>query len=248
MSGVHTILVEHSTLFREGLSKLLARTGFIVTAMASSAEEIETDNVPEPDLIIMGSGESDSILEKNIRKLRAVFPNSRLVVLADQYNSDQVHTAFRMSARGYLMKTINCSTLIKSLELVMLGESIFPSAILTRVVEDHGLDIEIDDEITVDAPPISHSSRALSAREMQILQCLVRGQSNKMIARSLDIVEATVKVHIKAILRKIHVQNRTQAAIWAVNRLDPPPALIESRGALDGHGTAYKSARVHMAR
>lgn len=247
MSGVHTILVEHSTLFREGLSKLLARTGFIVTAMASTSEEIEIDNTPEPELIILGSGDSDSVLEKNVRTLRSRFPNSRLVVLSDQYNPDQVHTAFRMSARGYLMKTISSSTLIKSLELVMLGESIFPSAILTRMVEDHGLDIEIDDEIAVDVPPISHSSRALSAREMQILQCLVRGQSNKMIARSLDIVEATVKVHIKAILRKIHVQNRTQAAIWAVNRLDMPPAVIDGRGALDGHAAGYKSTRVHMA-
>lgn len=247
MSGVHTILVEHSTLFREGLSKLLARTGFIVTSMASTAEEIEIDNSPEPGLVIMGAGDSDTVLEKNIRILRTRFPASRLVVLADQYNTDQVHTAFRMSARGYLMKTINCSTLIKSLELVMLGESIFPSAILTRMVEDHGLDIEMDDEITVDVPAISHSSRSLSAREMQILQCLVRGQSNKMIARSLDIVEATVKVHIKAILRKIHVQNRTQAAIWAVNRLDPPPAIIDGRSALDGHAAAYKSTRVHMA-
>ncbi|WP_181832707.1 helix-turn-helix domain-containing protein [Bosea caraganae] len=145
------------------------------------------------------------------------------------------------------MKTINCSTLIKSLELVMLGESIFPSAILTRMADEHGLDIEIEDEIAVEEPPILHSSRSLSAREMQILQCLVRGQSNKMIARNLDIVEATVKVHIKAILRKIHVQNRTQAAIWAVNRLDPPPAILDGHSAMDAHGSAFKLTRVHMA-
>lgn len=247
MSGVPTLLVEHSTLFREGLCKLLARTGFIVTAMVSSSDEVETDSSPDPELIIVGVSENDTGLEKNIRTLKTRFPEARLVVLADQYIPDQVHTAFRLSARGYLMKTITCSTLIKSLELVMLGESIFPSAILTRMVDEQGLDIEIDDEIVAEVPTISHSSRSLSAREMQILQCLVRGQSNKMIARSLDIVEATVKVHIKAILRKIHVQNRTQAAIWAVNRLDPPPAVLDGHGALDTHGAAYKSNRVHMA-
>lgn len=248
MSSVSTILVEHSTLFREGLSKLLARTGFIVTTMVASADEIDTDNAPEPELIIIGTGDTDNGMEKNIRALKARFPNSRLVVLADQYNADEVHTAFRLSARGYLMKTISCSTLVKSLELVMLGESIFPSAILTRMADEQGLDIEVDDEIVTEVAPISHSSRSLSTREMQILQCLVRGQSNKMIARNLDIVEATVKVHIKAILRKIHVQNRTQAAIWAVNRLDPPPAVLEDHSALGRHSSAaYKATRLHMA-
>lgn len=247
MSSVSTILVEHSTLFREGLGKLLARTGFIVTSMAASADEIDTDNAPEPELIIIGTSDSDNGMENNIRTLKARFPNSRLVVLADQYNAEEVHAAFRLSARGYLMKTINSSTLVKSLELVMLGESIFPSAILTRRADEHALDIEVDEEIVTEVPQISHSSRALSAREMQILQCLVRGQSNKMIARHLDIVEATVKVHIKAILRKIHVQNRTQAAIWAVNQLDPPPAVLEEHSALARHSAAYKPTRVHMA-
>lgn len=247
MSGVPTILVEHSTLFREGLNRLLARTGFIVITMVAKADDIGPDSTPDPELIIIGTGDTENSLENNIRTLKARFPDARLVVLADQYNSDEVHAAFRLSARGYLMKTINCSTLVKSLELVMLGESIFPSAILTHMTDDQGLDIQVGDEIAAEVPPISQSSRSLSAREMQILQCLVRGQSNKMIARNLDIVEATVKVHIKAILRKIHVQNRTQAAIWAVNRLDPPPAILESHGRLDGHGAAYQSTRVHMA-
>ncbi|WP_439497819.1 LuxR C-terminal-related transcriptional regulator [Bosea sp. (in: a-proteobacteria)] len=238
MRGIPTVLVEQSTLFREGLCKLLAKRGFLVIAMASSVDELDAATLPdvEAELIIVGAKDDDTWLEKNIRALRTRFPDTQIVVLADRYNPDQVHTAFRLSARGYLMKTISSSTLIKSLELVMLGESIFPSAILTRIVNDHGLDIEIADEIAAEIPPISHSSRTLSAREMQILQCLVRGQSNKMIARSLDIVEATVKVHIKAILRKIQVQNRTQAAIWAINRLEPVSRPINASVAGKANG------------
>lgn len=238
MRGIPTVLVEQSTLFREGLSKLLAKRGFLVIAMASSVDEIDAANLPnvEAELVIVGAKDDDIWLEKNIRALRTRFPDTQIVVLADRYNPDQVHTAFRLSARGYLMKTISSSTLIKSLELVMLGESIFPSAILTRIVNDHGLDIKIADEIAAEIPPISHSSRALSARETQILQCLVRGQSNKMIARSLDIVEATVKVHIKAILRKIQVQNRTQAAIWAINRLEPVARPMEALAVSKANG------------
>jgi two-component system nitrate/nitrite response regulator NarL len=228
MRGVPTALIDTSTLFREGLSKLIAKGSFNVTINSSNVEEITsgTSSELDPKLIIIGTRDDDAWLEKNIGALRARFGDARIVVLADQYNPDQVHTAFRLSARGYLMKTINCSTLIKSLELVMLGESIFPSAILTHVESEHSADIEIDEELRAEVPQILNSSRTLSARETQILQCLVRGQSNKIIARNLAIVEATVKVHIKAILRKIHVQNRTQAAIWAVNRMEAPVAAV----------------------
>lgn len=64
----------------------------------------------------------------------------------------------------------------------------------------------------------------LSPREQSILQCLIEGNSNKGIARKINIAEATVKVHVKAILRKIRVQNRTQAAIWGMNNGSPRPA------------------------
>ncbi|KRE05847.1 hypothetical protein ASE63_05875 [Bosea sp. Root381] len=171
--------------------------------------------------------------------MKARFPRVRCVVLSDQYTVEQVHLAFALSARGYLIKTISSSTLIKSLELVMLGESIIPSALLTRVVDEHDVGVEADeddeDEVVEEVAP---ASRALSAREVQILQCLVRGQSNKMIARNLDIVEATVKAHIKAILRKIRVQNRVQAAIWAMKGLESIRQIPHTNGTLIEVGRA----------
>lgn len=251
MNGTPTLLVDRSVLFREGLSNLLIKGGFLVAETASSAEGIEAGSTlsPDPQLIIIGTNDDDIWLEKNIRTLRARFCDAQIVVLADHYDRDQVQIAFRYAARAYLMKTIDCSTLIKSLELVMLGElelvmhgqSVFHSAILARIDSEPGLELEAEEDIVADDLPISHPSRTLSARETQILQCLVHGQSNKVIARNLDIVEATVKVHIKAILRKIRVQNRTQAAIWAVSRLDPVPGIIASSGA------AFGPDRVHMA-
>ncbi len=251
MRETPTLLVDRSALFREGLSNLLMKGGFLVAAMASSVEEIEAGDPlsPVPQLVIIGTNDDDIWLEKTIRALRARFCDAQIVVLADQYDRDLVQIAFRYSARAYLMKTIDCSTLIKSLELIRLGElelvmhgqSIFHSAISTHVECEPDLELEAEDDIIMGELPMSHASRRLSARETQILQCLVHGQSNKVIARNLDIVEATVKVHIKAILRKIRVQNRTQAAIWAVTRLDPVPGIIGSSGA------AYGPGRVHMA-
>lgn len=136
----------------------------------------------------------------------------------------QVQLAFRLSVSAYLLKRINFVTLVKSLELVMLGESLFPADVLMEIGKEHGVDIQVEKEVIAYSPPPSSSGRGLSAREMQILKCLIQGDSNKVIARRLQIGEATVKVHIKAILRKIRVQNRTQAAIWAVNHLEPVPA------------------------
>jgi len=241
MRGVSTVLVEHSTLFREGLGQLLANTDFIVTTMVSRAEDIEAGNALEPQLIIVGAKYNDRDLVNNIRMLRDRFGDSRFVVLADQYCFEQVHATFRLSVRGYLMKNINFSTLIKSLELIMLGENIFPSAILTHRPDERDLDIESDDDIVSVLPSTSNSPCTLSSREAEILQCLVRGQANKIIARNLNIVEATVKVHIKAILRKIRVQNRTQAAIWAVNHQNSVPRIVYASGA------AYKSNGAYMA-
>jgi two-component system nitrate/nitrite response regulator NarL len=103
-----------------------------------------------------------------------------------------------------------------------MGETIFPPAFLSFALDpesDRVGKAVLRDE---NAQPILFTTRdaiapQLSPREKSILQCLIEGYSNKCIARKIDIAEATVKVHVKAILRKIRVQNRTQAAIWGMN-------------------------------
>src|SRR3546814_6654822 len=91
----------------------------------------------------------------------------------------------------------------------MLGEKVFPTHLATQLVNG---------TVTTAPVPIpSRNNHGLSEREMQIIQCLVQGESNKMIANRLNIAEATVKVHMKTLLRKINAVNRTQAAIWALD-------------------------------
>jgi two-component system nitrate/nitrite response regulator NarL len=118
---------------------------------------------------------------------------------------------------------MNCDAFIKSIELVMMGGAVFPPAFLTSALDAEKREVEVDD-----APAPNDDDRAvaiaddrlaqqLSPREVSIVHCLIEGDSNKCIARKIKIAEATVKVHIKAILRKIRVQNRTQAAIWGLN-------------------------------
>ena len=120
------------------------------------------------------------------------------------------------------MNVNSCDAFIKSIELVAMGETVFPPAFLSFALDsktDLGRKATQPDEseravfVTTEDTVASQ----LSPREKSILRCLIEGDSNKSIARKIDIAEATVKVHVKAILRKVRVQNRTQAAIWATN-------------------------------
>jgi two-component system nitrate/nitrite response regulator NarL len=123
---------------------------------------------------------------------------------------------------------------VKSIELVMMGETIYPPAFLSFVVDADASNIEMaprDEQRALAAATEDTMSAAedtiapqLSPRETSILRCLVEGDSNKCIARKIDIAEATVKVHVKAILRKIRVQNRTQAAVWGMKNGSLAPA------------------------
>ena len=102
----------------------------------------------------------------------------------------------------------------------MLGVTVLPAAIMRVVGEEHEMVSQDNAAVPAahtDVPAFDHMPQKLSHRETGILRCLMQGEPNKTIARQFAITEATVKVHIKAILRKICVRNRTQAAVWAHN-------------------------------
>jgi two-component system nitrate/nitrite response regulator NarL len=133
-----------------------------------------------------------------------MFPTARIVVLADDLSVEALRAAMGGGADGFLSKSVAPEALIQSLQLVTLGEKVFPTNLATMLLD-------------MNVPGPQHSIRGLSPREQEILQALVTGASNKLIAIRLGITEATVKVHLKTLLRKIDVNNRTQAAIWAMN-------------------------------
>jgi two-component system nitrate/nitrite response regulator NarL len=130
--------------------------------------------------------------------------------------------AFGAGASGYFVNVISCDAFIKSIELVAMGEIVFPPAFLSFALDTkrgHGTKAALSDENERASFVTTEDTVApqLSPRETSVLRCLIEGDSNKIIARKIGIADATVKVHVKAILRKIGVHNRTQAAIWAKN-------------------------------
>jgi two-component system nitrate/nitrite response regulator NarL len=203
MTASRTILIETNRLFRDGLKHLLNGTRFEVGAefntvdlALAAAESGET-----PDLVISGQAVTD---EADLRALREAFPSARIVVLADGLSVEALRAAMGGGADGFLIKNVSPEALIQSLQLIMLGEKVFPTNLAAMLLDMNSVSPQ-------------HSIRGLSPREQEILQALVTGASNKVIAYKLGITEATIKVHLKTLLRKIDVNNRTQADIWAMN-------------------------------
>ncbi len=210
MTSSRTILIEANRLFRQGLKHLLANTRFAVEAEFSTTEQA-IEGAAASGLVIVGEG-------GDLQQLRGAYPEARIVVLASDFAVDALRDAMNAGADGYLMKDVSPEALLQSLELVMMGEKVFPTNLAAMLFD-----------MNVIAP--QHSVRGLSPREQEILRALVTGSSNKLIAIKLGITEATVKVHLKTLLRKIDVNNRTQAAIWAMNNgFTAEGAPIPTRG------------------
>jgi two-component system nitrate/nitrite response regulator NarL len=219
---VTTVLLCDNSLLRSGLQSILRGGPFAPAATASTANATQVQDVASASaLVLIDASQGISRLLEVVRQVREQSPKARIVALADRFDLDLVRLGHQAGVDSFCSAASAPEVLIKSLELVMLGEPVIPSGVL-RSIADRAFDCP-------QQPPREPGSEVpnfpdlmgckLSAREVQILNCLRQGAPNKAIARRLDVAEATVKVHIKAILRKIGVANRTQAAMWASKRL-----------------------------
>jgi DNA-binding NarL/FixJ family response regulator len=222
-----TVLVGQCSLLREGLSHILcaAESRFRIVASAASIYDLVLGPIQQhqPLLLIIDSGSDPRTMANQIEAFKDQHHAGRVAVLADEYVFPSVLSAFRAGANAYFLKVVASDAFIKALELVMLGETILPPELLSYVrnttyaaedpVDVRGLEIHSDRPPPTDPFDLP----ALSPREEYLLRYIGEGDPNKIIARKMGIAEGTVKVHVKAILRKIRVSNRTQAAIWLMN-------------------------------
>ena len=220
---VDTVVIGHHPLVREGLARILPSDAYNVVAQLSELADVESlaENPARPLLCILVAGESSACTGALIATLRQRQPLSRVVVLAQRYDLADLVSAIRAGAQGYLLDTMCSDAFLKSLSLIVQGECVLPSAVLTCIRDTWTADGVAPQADASRAKPAPRPPGAtpLSCRENEILQCVAEGASNKVIARRFDIAEATVKVHLKAILRKLGARNRTQAALWSVSHL-----------------------------
>ena len=224
------------TLYHDGLRQALAKAHFRPVRISSSLDESLEAYLRSVNSCIWLIGVERCISTTNelVQRVVTTNPGVKAVILAAYQMPDDVTAALKAGASGFLCQEIPGQRLVKSLELIALGELVVhpqhswgPSAVAR--IQTNGelgaceLGGHLDPQSRPPIPGIEPSSesetgdvvQSLSRREMIILRMLIEGASNKSIALKLVITESTVKVHMKAILRKLRLQNRTQAAIWA---------------------------------
>ncbi len=214
-AALDVILVDPDRLFREALSNVLTNSEFNVVCMAASLDELGERKALEPKpgrhrLVIVDFDESDGENVRHFSELLKGWPDVKFIVIAREVTTSKLRLALELGVHACLTKDISFESFQKYVRLVMSGESVFPVGLAKTLVADLAP--------SPNRPSPEDVLSNLTPRERAILECLTEGASNKMIARKLGVSDATVKVNIKTLLRKINVSNRTQAATWAVQQ------------------------------
>jgi len=223
-----TVLVDQRALFREALASLLSQARYSAVESVATIADVPQDLSADSSALLFivnadaCQGTADGLVARDVATLRQQYPHAHLVVLGPCVDPRDVMAALQAGADAYILDTLTPDALVKSLELIMLGAMVLPAEFSHAMREAKnwaslGGAAPSAAMLTSDASP-RHPAR-LSDMEARVLARLTVGACNKEIARSAGLAEATVKTHIKAILRKINVRNRTQAALWAVKNL-----------------------------
>ena len=223
---VPTYIIQSDGLFREGLRLILSSTRFRPHGCAIELDDLSEVPSDKTTLFIVGIGDKQAEI---CSKIRSQYPLALIVAVADESNHRFLASALEDGANAALFSSVSSSALVSTLRAVINGKLILVDARLWSLEiqpksEDRAsllMQNRASPPLQNDAPwevaDESHALKQLSAREIAILQRIVRGDSNKHVARFFNIAEPTVKAHVKAIFRKIGANNRTQAAIWAIN-------------------------------
>jgi two-component system nitrate/nitrite response regulator NarL len=207
-----------SPLFRAGLAALVSTMGFEPVYEAADLDDLrKQDGQLRSDLILVGLPSSPAEITPLMQAIQAWAADTKVVFIAETLDTPALLACFGAGASGYLIENISRDGLKHSLLLVSAGEKVFPSD-LTDALNSPTFKTETSGDI-------GRELRDLHAtdREVEVLRCLANGQSNQAIAAKLGISETAVSSDIRHILRKLHVANRTQAALWAVAKGLAPP-------------------------
>jgi two-component system nitrate/nitrite response regulator NarL len=203
-----------SPLFRAGLVSLLATLGFDNVEEAATTKDLKQrlNGGPVPEILLVSLSRPIEPIANSMDEIRTLLPDAKIVFLAADLDLELLGDCFAAGASGYLLENISRGALQESLRLVRAGEKVFPSQ-LASLIPGFASMLNGATNGTAELRDLNFSER-----EIDILRCLAVGQSNKLIAKKLNIAESTVKVHLKRIMRKTRASNRTQAALWGAAR------------------------------
>lgn len=215
MKPLRLLVVDDHTLFRRGLIALLSQHPQLQVAGeagdAGTAQRLAASL--QPDVILLDNHLPGVRGIDALPGLQEVAPSARVLMLTVSEDEEDLVGALRHGAHGYLLKTIDGDALVAAIERCAGGQTVVSPDMTPKLVA------ALRHEGVSKPVPVPHDGLdSLSPRERETLEQLACGASNKEIARRLDIAEATVKIHVQNILRKLNVSSRVQAAVYASSR------------------------------
>jgi len=212
-SAIRLLLVDDHALFRKGVADFLAAEQDIdlVGEADDGAQALEMARELMPDVVLMDISMPRMDGLEATRRIKAEIPYVRIVVLTVSDSDHSLFDAVKSGAQGYLLKSVEPQALLDTIRGVVRGEASISPAMATRLL-DH-----LARGTPQTAPPGTPGAR-LTPREQEVLGLVALGKSNKEIAAALGIAENTVKNHLKNILEKLHLENRVQAATFALGQ------------------------------
>ncbi|MDH3228165.1 MAG: response regulator transcription factor [Alphaproteobacteria bacterium] len=215
------LIIDDHALFRQGVAMILREfypDSSIVEA-ATATEAIDAGNShPDIRLVLGEFSLEDGFDFRALTRLVKLLPEAAIAVVSESEDPRDISGSFRAGAKGYIVKSSSCDTLRHALPLILAGEAFIPSSAIGMLTNGQSA------ERKRGAAPIT--GPALTPRQHEILLLMAQGMQNKDIASELGMLEGTVKVHVKSILQKLGVNNRTHAVVTGIRQGLVPTSLI----------------------
>ncbi len=217
MATIRVLLADDHMLFRQGVRRLLEGAGDIeVVGDAETGEEsVRLAENLAPDIVLLDVAMPTVSGIDAARMIKASSPRAGIIMLTVHADEEFLFEAIKAGAMGYLLKDCTPDELIRAIRVVHSGEGLLAPTMAAKVMREFARTRETKDLAAVHLP--------LTPREVEILQHVTTGLANKEIANRLSISERTVKNHLSNIMEKLHVNSRTQAAVYALRRGLVPP-------------------------
>jgi NarL family two-component system response regulator LiaR len=205
--NIRVLIADDHALVREGLRRLLiSKAGLDVVGQAGNGREaVEQARQLQPDVILLDLVMPDMDGIQAIKHIKQDNPQARILMLTSFSGDRQVYDAVKAGAMGYLLKDSSPQDLVDAISRVYHGEISLQPDIARKLVQE------------ISRPPDAPAAEEpLTEREVEVLQMVAQGRSNQEIAEELYLSERTVRTHVSHILNKLHLANRTQAALYAL--------------------------------
>jgi len=206
---ISVLLIDDHTLFRSGIRSLLQRQPefAVVGEAADGVEGIKRAKQLAPQVVLLDLNMPGMSGLETLQLLLQDCPDSAVVMLTVSEDAQDLAAALKAGASGYLLKNIDTDYLTRAVRRAAAGETVVAEAMTAKLVAQLQSGA---------AAPVASELDKLTPREREILDCLARGESNKSIARNLELAESTVKIHVQNVLKKLKLSSRVQAAVYAV--------------------------------